>query len=99
MKLAGFRPVGCEDVERWGLLAGVVRLLQWDRQRRAIKQLLVLNSRTPEGLPHGDVLKRHLGKEGQMEKREERGRKQVLCEASATCMFATSMKVEGETAF
>lgn len=36
----------------------MVRLLQWDRQRRAIKQLLVLNSRTPEGLPHGDVLKR-----------------------------------------
>lgn len=72
MKLAGFRPVGCEDVERWGLLAGVVRLLQWDRQRRAIKQLLVLNSRTPEGLPHGDVLKGHWERRDRWRK-EKRG--------------------------
>lgn len=56
---AEFRPVGREDVEGWRLLACLEGLLQWDGQRLAVKQLLVLNSGTPESLPHGDVLKRH----------------------------------------
>ena len=75
MKPAGFRPVGREDVEGWRLLACLESLLQWDGQRRAVKQLLVLNGGTPESLPHGNVLKRHYGREGRMEsKRKERGR-------------------------
>lgn len=71
MKVSGFRPVGREDVERRGLLAGLVRLLQWDGQRRAIKELLVLNGGTPEGLPHGNVLKRHCG--GRDAEKREKG--------------------------
>lgn len=59
VKQTGFRPVGREDVEGWRLLACLESLLQWDGQRLAVKQLLVLNSGTPESLPHGDVLKRH----------------------------------------
>lgn len=55
----GFRPVWREDVEGWRLLACLEGLLQWDGQRLAVKQLLVLNSGAPESLPHGDVLKRH----------------------------------------
>lgn len=62
-----FRPVRCEDVERWWLLTGVEALLQRDGQRRAVKQLLVLNGGTPEGLPHSDVLKRHCRETEQME--------------------------------
>lgn len=62
-----FRPVGREDVERRRLLAGVEALLQRHGQRRAVEQLLVLIGRTPEGLPHCDVLKRHCGETGQME--------------------------------
>jgi len=63
-----FRPVRCEDVEGWRLLASVEGLMKWDGQRLAVKQLLVLNSRTPESLPHGNVLKRHCGC-GQREKK------------------------------
>ena len=59
MKKAGFAPVGREDVEGRRLLACLEGLLQRDGQRRAVKQLLVLNCGTPECLPHGDVLKRH----------------------------------------
>lgn len=56
---AEFRPVWCEDVEGWRLLARLEGLLHRNGQRRAVKQLLVLNGGTPESLPHGDVLKRH----------------------------------------
>lgn len=57
--LTGLRPVRCEDVKRRRLLAGLEALLQRDGQRLAVKQLLILNSGTPESLPHGNVLKRH----------------------------------------
>lgn len=50
-------PVRGEDVQRRGLLTRLVGLLHRDGQRGALKQLLVLNGATPEGLPHGDVLK------------------------------------------
>lgn len=57
--VTGVKPVRCEDVEGRRLLAGLEGLLQWDGQRRAVEQLLVLNGGTPERLPHGNVLKRH----------------------------------------
>lgn len=56
---AEFIPVRREDVEGWRLLACLKGLLHWNGQRRAVKQLLVLNGGAPESLPHGDVLKRH----------------------------------------
>lgn len=59
LKMTGLRPVGCEDVKRRWLLAGLKGFLQWDGQRLSVKQLLILNGRTPESLPHGNILKRH----------------------------------------
>lgn len=60
-----FIPVGCEDVQGWRLLARLEGLLHRNGQRRAVKQLLVLNGGAPESLPHGDVLKRHWGSGGE----------------------------------
>lgn len=54
-----FIPVRCEDVEGWRLLTCLEGFLHRNWQRRAVKQLLVLNGGAPESLPHGDVLKRH----------------------------------------
>lgn len=49
-------PVGCEDVEWWGLVTALVHLHHWVGDGVARHNLLVLHRGALEGFPHVDVL-------------------------------------------